>query len=278
MLVSIVTPSFRGGPWLKLCIASVADQGVALEHIVQDAGSDDGTLDWLGRESRVRAFIERDQGMYDAINRGLERARGEIAAYLNCDEQFLPGALKAVLAFFESRPAVDMVFGDVILADAEGRYLSHRKMQPPLKHHTWVCHLSTLSCGMFFRRRLFAERGFRFDTQWRDAGDAEWMVRLLRGGVRMAALGEFTSVFTQTGANMSAGANARRENRALAATAPAWAGVFKPGIILHHRLRRFLGGMYRQKPFVYQIYTRASPSQRQRMEVRHPAFRPPPGR
>src|SRR5258708_5193184 len=79
------TPSFRNSQWLKLCVASVADQGVELEHIVQDAGSDDGTLDWLPRDPRVKPFVESDQGMYDAINRGLRRANGEILSYLNCD-------------------------------------------------------------------------------------------------------------------------------------------------------------------------------------------------
>jgi len=78
---SIITPSFRNGPWLKLCIASVADQqGVSHEHIVQDAGSDDGTLEWLTDDSRVRAFVEKDSGMYDAINRGLRRAQGDFNA------------------------------------------------------------------------------------------------------------------------------------------------------------------------------------------------------
>lgn len=91
MLVSVVTPSFRSSQWLKLCIASVADQGIPVEHIVQDAGSDDGTLDWLPQDARVRAFIEKDQGMYDAINRGFRRATGDIFAWLNCDEQYLPG-------------------------------------------------------------------------------------------------------------------------------------------------------------------------------------------
>ncbi len=59
---------------MKLCIASVADQVAEVEHIVQDAGSDDGTLDWLRTDKRVKAFIEKDRGMYDAINRGLQRA------------------------------------------------------------------------------------------------------------------------------------------------------------------------------------------------------------
>src|ERR1039458_7906042 len=100
MSISIITPSYRQSDWLKLCIASVADQGVALEHIIQDAGSDDGTLDWLRQDSRVKAFVEKDAGMYDAVNRGLRRASGEILAYLNCDEQYLPGTLITVKAFF----------------------------------------------------------------------------------------------------------------------------------------------------------------------------------
>src|SRR5258708_40267565 len=93
--ISIITPSFRSSAWLKLCIASVADQRVSLEHIVQDAGSDDGTLDWLPQDRRVQLFAEKDQGMYDAINRGLRRANGDILGYLNCDEQYLPGTLDA---------------------------------------------------------------------------------------------------------------------------------------------------------------------------------------
>src|SRR6478672_1877554 len=83
---SVITPSFRSSDWLKLCIASVADQSVGHEHIVQDAGSDDGTLDWLPRDPRAKVFVEKDQGMYDAINRGLRRASGDILAYLNRDE------------------------------------------------------------------------------------------------------------------------------------------------------------------------------------------------
>src|SRR5688572_24196636 len=94
---SIITPSFRSSKWLQLCIPSVGDQqGVSLEHIVQDAGSDDGTLDWLPTDQRVQAYVEKDAGMYDAVNRGLRRAQGDFLAYINCDEQYLPGALQAV--------------------------------------------------------------------------------------------------------------------------------------------------------------------------------------
>jgi glycosyltransferase involved in cell wall biosynthesis len=272
VLISVITPSFRSGSWLRLCVASVADQGVPVEHIVQDAGSDDGTLEWLPNDLRVKAFIEKDQGMYDAINRGLRRAKGEILAWLNCDEQYLPGALHVAEGFFETHPEVDVVFGDVILVDAQGQYLSHRKMQTPLKYHTWTNHLSTLSCGTFFRRRVVFDYGLGLDPQWRDVGDGEWMVRLLKRGVRMATLGQFTSVFTQTGKNMSAGANARREARELRLTAPRWAQKVRAVFVLQHRLRRLLGGMYFQKPFTFEIYTAAGPDRRQLQVVSYPVF------
>ena len=273
--ISIVTPSYRSSAWLRLCIASVADQRVEVEHIVQDAGSDDGTLDWLPRDPRVKVFVEKDQGMYDGINRGLRRAGGDILAYLNCDEQYLPGALAEVAGFFEQHPQIDVLFGDVVMVDAEGRYLYHRKMQTPLKYHTWTCHLSTLSCAMFFRRRIVFDYGLLFDPRLRDVGDGEWMVRLLRRRVPMAALGQFTSAFTRTGANMSAGPNAHRENRELCQSAPFWARGLKPLFILQHRLRRLLGGMYSQPPFAYEIFTLANPDRRQRREVSRPNVRDP---
>jgi glycosyltransferase involved in cell wall biosynthesis len=269
--ISIITPSFRGSAWLKLCIASVADQNVKAEHIVQDAGSDDGTLDWLPKDSRVKAFVEKDRGMYDAINRGLHRATGEIVAYLNCDEQYLPGTLAGVVDFFQKHPAVDMVFGDVIMVNTEGQYLQHRKMQTPLLYHTWTCHLSTLSCGTFFRRRVVGDEKSLFKTEFRIAGDGEWMVRMLQRGVRMATLGEFTSAFTYTGANLGEGLKAQRENRELFETAPFLARKLRPLIILQHRMRRFLGGMYFQRPFDYEIFTSKSPAQRQRFHVERPA-------
>ncbi len=271
-LFSIVTPSFRSGRWLKLAIASVADQGVSLEHLVQDAGSDDGTLDWLERDPRVKPAVEKDQGMYDALNRGFRRAGGELLAWLNCDEQYLKGALPRVADFFQRHPEVDMLFGDVVMVDVEGRYLAHRKMQVPLTYHTWTSHLSTLSCATFFRRRVFFDYAGPFNSRLRDVGDGEWMLRLLRRRIKMAALGEFTSAFTQTGANMSAGPNARREARELYASAPAWVRALKPLWIAHHRLRRFLGGMYSQKPFHFAIYTQSCPDRRQTQAVAQPVF------
>jgi glycosyltransferase involved in cell wall biosynthesis len=273
MRVSVITPSFNPSPWLPLCIASVADQGVDVEHIVQDAGSTDGTLAWLRQDGRVKLFVERDAGMYDAVNRGLRRASGDILAYLNCDEQYLPGCLQAVEAFFESHPLVDVVFGDFVVVDADLNYLLHRKVQVPLKNHTWVSHLPTLTCAIFFRRTILDEYGMFFDERLRDVGDADWMLRLLKQNIRMSVLRKFTSAFTITGANMSTKPNAIRERRELEASAPMAIRLLKPLIVWHHRLRRLMGGMYFQRPFCYGIYTRESPDKRVSFNVTRPRFR-----
>ena len=273
MRFSVVTPSFNPSFWIGLCIASVADQGVEVEHIVQDPGSTDGTLDRLAGDPRVQLFVERDSGMYDAVNRGLRRTTGEIVAYLNCDEQYLPGCLQAVDRFFRSEPTVDVVFGDVVVVNGEGEYLFHRKVQPPRTYHTWVSHLPTLTCAMFFRRRVFDEYGVFFDPRLRDVGDADWVLRLLRRGTRMAVLRQFTSVFGMTGENMSAKPNAVRERKALRDSAPLAVRALEPAIVLQHRLRRFAGGIYRQDPFSYDIYTRTHLESRVRFDVAHPRFR-----
>jgi glycosyltransferase involved in cell wall biosynthesis len=273
MRFSIITPSFRNSGWLKLCIASVADQGVEVEHIVQDAGSDDGTLDWLARDTRVKAFVEKDAGMYDAINRGLRRAQGEILAYLNCDEQYLPGTLAAVGDFFAQHPRVDVLFGDFVAVDGNGDYLFHRKVLTPLKYHTWVSHLQTFTCATFFRRKLIADEQFYFNPQFRVAGDGEWMLRLLQRKTPMAVMRRFISTFTMTGTNLGAGPESEQENRQIYNSAPAWARGLKPVFILQHRLRRLAGGIYFQKPFSYALYTTGNPRVRTVHEVNHPKFK-----
>jgi glycosyltransferase involved in cell wall biosynthesis len=260
--ISIITPSFRPGPWLKLCLASVADQkGVEVEHIVQDACSDDGTPDWLRDDPRVRAFVEKDDGMYDAINRGLKRATGEIVAYLNCDEQYLPGTLARVAEFFARNPDVDVLFGDALLVDADGQALSYRRIISPERWHTQLAHLGTLSCAMFLRRRLI-EEGFVFPARYRVIGDAVFVASLLKAGKRMLALAEPLSIFTFTGANLGQSVSGAQEERQWRASAGLPGVLLRPLVVLHHRLRKWLAGAYRRREVEYAIYTQQSPAAR----------------
>ena len=273
MRFSIITPSFRGSEWLKLCVASVADQDVELEHIVQDSESDDGTLEWLPRDKRVKAFIEKDKGMYDAINRGIRRSTGDILAYLNCDEQYLPGALANVKEFFQKNPEVDVLFGDVVVVNAKSEYLFHRKVLTPLETSTRIHALATLSCATFFRRRVITKYRAYFNPGLKDVGDAQWILDLLCQNVPMAVLRRFTSAFAASGENMSTGPNAQRERKALRESAPDWMRRLRWLAVLHHRVRNLSAGIYFQRPFSYSVYTMQNMEERTLFRVFRPKFR-----
>ncbi len=262
MRFSVITPSFRNSQWLRLCIASVADQeGVEKEHIVQDSCSDDGTQEWLPKERRVQAFIEKDQGMYDAVNRGFRRAQGDVLSYLNCDEQYLPGALAAVDRFLVAHPDVDVVLPDTIVTDPDGGYICHRLSLVPGKHQIWV-RFPVLTCSLFVRRRVVHDMGIFFDTKWRDLGDWFWVNQMVRRGVRMAVLPQFASVFTDTGENMNLKPNAQRERREKWDMAPAWVKRMKQPIVVLNRLRMVVRAPLVIRPFDYALYTRSSPDRR----------------
>ena len=152
-MISVVTPSYQQLDWLRLALASVADQeGVDVEHIVQDGGS--AGVEDMFREmvdssaqphQHARLFVEKDSGMYDAINRGLRRASGEICGYLNCDEQYLPGALSDVANYFTTHPEIDVLFGDAILVNAKGLPLSYRRVTLPSLAHLRLADLNALT-------------------------------------------------------------------------------------------------------------------------------------
>lgn len=268
MKFSIISPSYRNSDWLKLCVASVADQdGVDHEHIVQDSCSDDGTQEWLARDPRVEAVIEKDSGMYDAINRGLKRATGDICAYLNCDEQYLPGALARVAERFAQRPDVDIVFGDAILVHAKGAPLSYRRTVPPSALHTRLVHLNTLSCAMFFRRSLLDE-GFFFPSEFKMIGDAVFVWRLLKAKKRTSVVPEPLATFTFTGSNQGQTDVARREAELWRSAADAPPAFLKWPAIAAHRLRKLAAGAYRFRRLNYSIYTLDSPVQRMQFHAK----------
>ena len=270
MKFSIITPSFRSSKWLKLCIASVADQqGVEVEHIVQDSCSDDGTQDWLPHDKRVRAFVEKDSGMYDAINRGYRRAQGDILAHLNCDEQYLPGALQAVGEFFKEHPEIEVMLAGTIVVDGDGKYICHRHSMMP--HPQGVhCRFPILTSSIFIRRGVIHDRGIFFDTHWHAIGDFHWILALMKNRVPMAVCKSFTSVFADTGENMGLKPNALRESAEIKAMTPPWMRMLKPVWVTHHRLRRLAAGHFFVRPTSYSIYTLQSPKQRVPFDVPKP--------
>ncbi len=270
--ISVITPSYNGAPWLPLCIASVADQnGVDVEHIVQDACSTDGTAEILARASGIKAYVEKDSGMYDAVNRGYARASGEILCYLNCDEQYTTGALRNVAHYFDTHPDVEVLFADTLVVDPTGKLICYRKVTRPHPIHIMVGHLPVLTSSIFIRSHVFSEKGFRFNADLKGLADSYWVIDLLRGRLRIGLLHTAVSAFTDTGSNLCLQPVSRKEISVLFGQAPAWARVLRTPIKALHRVQKLLAGCYRIPPIEYAIFTQANRESRTTFRVQNPS-------
>lgn len=227
MLFSVVTPSFRQFEWLKLNSASVLDQEeVDLEHIIQDAGTGTELESWGKTLPRTRLCVEKDNGMFDAINRGWRKARGSLISQLNCDEQYLPGSLSRVTAFFEANPKVDVAYAASLIMDRVGNLRTYWKAIPLTATGVAAAGISNPTASIFFRRKLL-EEGFFFDPRWRCVGDAEWSRSVLAAGKRTATLPFPTSVYAVTGRNLSTTTASAKEIAEWEATSPTWVRLLK---------------------------------------------------
>jgi glycosyltransferase involved in cell wall biosynthesis len=254
---SIATPTRNSLDKLRRCVGSVRGQhGVPLEHLIQDAGSSDGTPEWLSGHGGLRFVSEPDGGMYDAINRAWENSGGEFLSWLNADEQYLPGTLAKVQACFDANPTVDVVFGDYIVADAQGRPVALRREIPFRRAYAANGCLFTMSCTLFFRRRLLDDGLLHLDSRYRYAADLDLMLRLAEAGTKIARIPDYLAIFGIDGGNLSARPRMELETESIRLAHGAFRSRALRQLVLSGRhLERLIRGGYRRQSIRYHYAT-----------------------
>lgn len=185
MRISVVTAVMNGQETLPAMLDSLKAQSYAeVEHVVQDGGSGDGTLDVLALQGHpnMRLQSTSDAGLYDAINQGIARATGDVVGLLHADDQLAgPDVLAQVAAALED-PEIDGVYGDLeyVARDDETHVIRHWRAGPYSPAHLkrgWMPPHPTL----YLRRAVFERTGL-YDTSYQISGDYDAVLRFLTTG------------------------------------------------------------------------------------------------
>jgi glycosyltransferase involved in cell wall biosynthesis len=179
--ISIVTPVYNSARFLEATLDSVARLTVSHEHIVIDGGSTDGTVALLeGRNDPSLSWLsEPDRGQTHAVNKGFERARGELLGWLNGDDEYVSEAVDRAVEHLLAHSELDGVFGGMDITDETGRVRrEYRPAEFSWRRYLYLGdYLSTPT--IIFRRRLL-ERGGLLDESYVDAADYDFFLRVFR--------------------------------------------------------------------------------------------------
>lgn len=180
MKISIITVTFNSAATIAACIASVNRQSYAnIEHIIIDGASKDGTVEIIrSLPNRVTTIIsEPDNGIYDAMNKGIRIATGEVIGMLNSDDQLFSTSSIATIAAGFVEKQVDCIFGNLIFTDNSGKITRIWRSKPfssGLFTKSWTPAHPTFYC----KRNLYERHGY-YKTDYRIAADVELMLRFL---------------------------------------------------------------------------------------------------
>lgn len=190
MKISVITVSYNSETTIADAICSVAGQKCCdVEHLVIDGLSTDNTLKVVEANQHPNLVLtsEPDMGIYDAMNKGLTRAKGEIIGFLNADDFFADAEVLArVTEAFEGDPCIEACYGDLVYVTEDTRkvvrYWKSRPYEKGLFAHGWAPAHPT-----FYIRRSALNRLGQFDLYYRLAADTEFMMRYLESGAVRSA-------------------------------------------------------------------------------------------
>jgi len=181
MKVSIVTAVYNGGDSIAATLQSVADQDFGtIEHIVVDGGSTDSTLATvqMNRARVARLISEPDNGVYDAFNKGLRAATGDVIAFLNCGDTYTSTRIVSRMAELLSFEGVQAAFADVLIVDARrGDRVIRRYSSKLFSPKKMAYGLMPAHPSLFLRREAYQRAG-DYDPSFRIAADFELCLRI----------------------------------------------------------------------------------------------------
>ena len=178
-----MTPSYNQVAFLEQTLVSVLEQNYPImEYFVVDGLSNDGSLEVIRKyASRLTWWTsEKDSGQAEAINKGFARAQGEIVAWLNSDDTYLPGTIPSVVDAFHAHPEAVLVYGDMLAVDGDGQIIN-RLTYRQLTLEDLLCFHIIGQPAVFMRRGALQEAGF-LDPSYHCLLDHQLWLRLALKG------------------------------------------------------------------------------------------------
>lgn len=222
MKISVITATWNSGKTVQDTIDSVLRQRYQdVEHVIKDGGSiKDDTVEIIKRNEpryaecgkSLRWISEKDGGIYDAMNKGVEMATGDVIGILNSDDFYTSDdVLQRVAEEFEKDPELEAVYGDIHFVKPEDltkctRYYSSKSFRP------WLLRFGFMPAhpSFYVRREVYEKYGL-YDLQFRTSSDFEWMVRLFKKHQIRAKYLPMDFVTMRDGGESTAGMEAKRK-------------------------------------------------------------------
>lgn len=211
-LFSIITITLNSEKYLAEAIESIIAQAYPnKEHIIIDGGSSDGTLEIIkSYKDRVRWISEPDAGISDAMNKGIDMARGDVISHLHSDDIYKGGTLEKVAEAFFNSPGKKWLVGNGEYVDEDGKKIRTTKINSyrydKLKKHNFLFHPS-----IFIKKEIFSHVGY-FNTDYKYAMDYDMWLRLGRDYEPILITGVLSSFRTHAGSlSTAAGVDALGE-------------------------------------------------------------------